>query len=246
MGEILKKRIEYEEEQEQKTPQCTGQTIRRSAQIAANNGIPVPRKLSNSTLLIRSPDAAAAPPRLPATAATITYFGSDLPTATPPRVHPPRRSPRLAEQAARRAVTKEILWEKATTQKDGPAQQTRSGTRSIAQEAMLTCANVIQLPISPRKLALRKYPSEMINAVLNQETGEMMEYRQVMKTPKYRELYEKEYAKELGRLAQGTLGLTGGTKKICFINKGEVPPDRWQDVTYGRILVNYRPEKYDP
>ena len=53
----------------------------------------------------------------------------------------------------------------------------------------------MQLLMYPRILAQRKYPSEMINAVMNQETGEMMEYRQVMKNPKYRALYEKAYAK---------------------------------------------------
>ena len=53
----------------------------------------------------------------------------------------------------------------------------------------------MQLQMMPRKLAQRKFPTEMINAVLNQETGEMMEYRQVMKNPKYRALYEKAYAK---------------------------------------------------
>ena len=47
---------------------------------------------------------------------------------------------------------------------------------------MLACANVMRLTMSPKNLAQRKYHREMINAVLNQETGEMMEYRKVMKT----------------------------------------------------------------
>ena len=81
----------------------------------------------------------------------------------------------------------------------------------------------------------------MINAVLNQETGEMMEYRQVMKNPRYLELYEKAYAKELGRLSQGIPGLADGTETIFFIDKKNVPSDRWKDVTYGKIVVNYRP-----
>ena len=110
------------------------------------------------------------------------------------------------------------------------------------QEAILTCANAMQLTMSPQKLAQRNYPSEMINAVLNQQTGELTEYRQVMKNPKYRALYEKVYAKEIGRLAQGIPGLAGGTETIFFINKGEEPPDRWRDVTYGRIVMSYRPE----
>ena len=191
---ILKKRIEYEEEQEQKTQQSIGQTIQQSARIAAGNGLSVLRKLYNPTLLFCAPTAAAAPPRVPTTAAPIakthkgpvqtprvnppqrttsaTYFGSGLPTAlfrpaTPPRVQPPQLSPRLAEQAANRVVTYEILREKVESQKDGPAQRTRSRTRSIAQEAMLACVDVVQLPMSPLKLAQSKYPSEMINAVLN-------------------------------------------------------------------------------
>ena len=49
---------------------------------------------------------------------------------------------------------------------------------------MIACDDVMQLPMSPKNLAQRKYPREMINTVLNQETGEMMEYRQVMKNAK--------------------------------------------------------------
>ena len=31
-----------------------------------------------------------------------------------------------------------------------------------------------------------------------------------------------------------------------FIDKADVPPERWKDVTYGRVVVSYRPEKGDP
>jgi hypothetical protein len=84
--------------------------------------------------------------------------------------------------------------------------------------------------------------NELINAVLDEDTGELMEYRRLMKNPKYRTLYRDSYAKELGRLAQGMPGLAEGTNIICFIPKRDVPIDRWRDVTYGRIVVNYRPE----
>ena len=59
----------------------------------------------------------------------------------------------------------------------------------------------------------------MINVVLNLEIGEMMEYRQVMKNHKYRELYEKAYEKELPRLAQGIPGLSDDTETMFFIDK---------------------------
>ena len=37
-----------------------------------------------------------------------------------------------------------------------------------------------------------------------------------------------------------------GTDTIVFIEKCDVPFDRWRDITYGRICANYRPEKEDP
>ena len=64
-----------------------------------------------------------------------------------------------------------------------------------------------------------------------------------MKNPKYSKLYGQSYAKELGQLAQGIPGKVTGTNTMFFINKSE---DRWRDITYGRVVVNYRPEKDDP
>ena len=62
----------------------------------------------------------------------------------------------------------------------------------------------------------------MINAVLNKETEELMEYRHIMKTPKHRELYCKSESKELGWLSQGLPGIVNGTNTILFINKADV------------------------
>ena len=73
-----------------------------------------------------------------------------------------------------------------------------------------------------------------------------MEYRQVMKCPKYRKLYAKSYRKELGRLAQGIPGVVDGTNTIFFVDKAGVPAELWKDATYGRVVVKYRPEKGDP
>ena len=73
-----------------------------------------------------------------------------------------------------------------------------------------------------------------------------MEYLQVMKNPKYRMLYETAYSKELGRLAQGMPGQAECTDTLFFVLKNRVPVDGWRDITYGRIVVKYRPEKDDP
>jgi hypothetical protein len=90
------------------------------------------------------------------------------------------------------------------------------------------------------------FPTDFLNAVLNEDTGELMEYRHLIKDPKYSTTWRKAYGKELGRLAQGIPGLVQGTNTIVFIAKDDVPTDRRRDVTYGRICANFRPEKEDP
>ena len=77
----------------------------------------------------------------------------------------------------------------------------------------------------------------MINAVLNEETGELMEYRHIMKNRKYCQLYATSYIKELERLTQGMPGKADGTNTIYFIDKANIPAERWKDVTYGRVVV---------
>ena len=62
---------------------------------------------------------------------------------------------------------------------------------------MLACAKVSNLNLSPKSLASRRFPLKMINAVLDEDTGELMEYRALMKNPKYRKLYGHSYAKSL-------------------------------------------------
>ena len=37
-----------------------------------------------------------------------------------------------------------------------------------------------------------------------------------------------------------------GTTTIFFMKKSEITKDRQKDVTYGRIVVSYRPQKSDP
>ena len=67
-----------------------------------------------------------------------------------------------------------------------------------------------------------------------------------MKSPKYRNLYKNSNSKELGRLAQGIPDVVKGTNTIFFIDKADVPTERWKDIPYIRVVVDYRPEKSDP
>ena len=63
---------------------------------------------------------------------------------------------------------------------------------------------------SARSAAARRFSAatfhSMANAVLDQDTGEMLEYRQLLQHPKLQEDWELSSANEIGRLAQGVGG----------------------------------------
>ena len=77
-------------------------------------------------------------------------------------------------------------------------------------------------------------------------SGEILEYWQLMKRYEYHVIWGKSMGNEIVRLAEGLKGRFEGTNTIYFINKNNVPQDRWKDVTYRRICADYRPEKGDP
>jgi hypothetical protein len=73
-----------------------------------------------------------------------------------------------------------------------------------------------------------------------------MEMKHLLVNPKYKELWGKLYTTELGHLAQGIPRVIKGTDTIVFIQRGKVPIDQIKDVMYGRMCVNYCPEKDNP
>ena len=109
---------------------------------------------------------------------------------------------------------------------------------------------MMKTTINPRQAASRKYPMkllcEMAGAVLDADTGDLLEYRHLIRRPQYQAVWGKAFGKEVGRLAQGMPGVVEGTDTMEFIHKHEVPADRYRDCTYSRIVANFRPEKDDP
>ena len=92
----------------------------------------------------------------------------------------------------------------------------------------------------------RRFPSNSLAAVLNEDTGELLEYRHLIANPKYRSTWTRAYGKELGRLAQGLPGTIAGTNTLVFITKSDIPSEQPSDITYGRIVAHFRPKKEDP
>ena len=111
---------------------------------------------------------------------------------------------------------------------------------------MFSCCEIRQQPLSARAFTTRRFPKEVLAEVLNKETGELMEYRHLVRNPKYRKTWQNSYGNEVGRLAQGMPVRVKVTDTLFFVRKTDVPAQRWRDITYGRIVVSYRPSKDDP
>ena len=82
------------------------------------------------------------------------------------------------------------------------------------------------------------------NAVLDPATGEMLEYRQLLKT-KQQPTWENSLSVELARLASGrSKDATPRTNTIEWIHPHQIPSNK--KPTYVSICATYRPQKADP
>lgn len=78
-----------------------------------------------------------------------------------------------------------------------------------------------------------------MHSILDDDTGDLLEYRHLMNHPKYKDTWTKSFSKEIRRLATTT-------ETIFFLTKPKIPEERRKDITYGRIVCIYRSEKKDP
>ena len=104
--------------------------------------------------------------------------------------------------------------------------------------------------LTPKSTASRKFPKQFFNkisaAVLDGNTVELLEYRHLMKTPKYKAIWGNSFGNEVGWLAQempGRISKEIATNAMFFITQDEIPPNRRRDLTYARVICNYRDQK---
>lgn len=94
-----------------------------------------------------------------------------------------------------------------------------------------------------KRLAKPRFPLHLIcnfaEVVMDNETGELLKYQHLMQSPKYWEIWGCSSGNDIGILVQGMLGCVKRTNTIYFINKEQVPQDCFQDVIYGKFVVNY-------
>ena len=120
-------------------------------------------------------------------------------------------------------------------------------TRSTRQQRLLTALDISGVKITAKQASSQKFPLEFITelagAVIDGDTGELLEYCHLMKRPKYKEERGCSFANEIGRLCQGMPGRSEGTDTMFFIHKEEALNERCEDMTKGCIVCNVRPQK---
>ena len=117
--------------------------------------------------------------------------------------------------------------------KSSAAKTTRQGIAHFVQEM---CNNKKKLKKVHKKITKLENEVNQALAVMDKETGKMLNYRNLIRLPKYKELWSQSSANEFGRLANGVGGrIKNPTNTIKFIMEHEVPKQRKKDATYGQL-----------
>ena len=143
------------------------------------------------------------------------------------------KQPKYSAPQEQESIADRILARRRKAKQDAAPQSQDDGL-SIAER------------VARRKRERAVKPIPEVHAVLDQETGKLLEYRQLLKHPRFRDIWNRSGADEFGRLAQGIKGRVKATDTIRFIHKHEVPADRFKDVTYIKFVCTIRTEKKDP
>lgn len=123
-----------------------------------------------------------------------------------------------------------------------PEQKSFCHTPSSQHPRVATCNNATQQHDTTTNIPIELQAQWMANSVVDATTGEMLEYRHLIRHEKYTSLWEIGMCRELGRLSQG-FGETKGTSTIFFIPREKVPSG--QKVTYMTIVCTEKPSKSD-
>jgi hypothetical protein len=119
----------------------------------------------------------------------------------------------------------------------------RYNTRALARQHAAHQAQTLR-PRIFRPLALPthpKIPKHMANSVINEDTGASLEYRHLINDASTFTIWNEAAENKFGRLAQGVGNRIDCSNTIFFIPRQAVP--KGKIVTYGRFVVDIRPDK---
>jgi hypothetical protein len=109
-----------------------------------------------------------------------------------PQLEALQKQSRVADAGQLCTVSTPAQNRRSKTAGDQPTGKGHCKVRIIEQELVLACiktyTEVTQKPVQASSLTQRKFPSNILNAVLNKDRGELMEMQQLLRNPKYSNL----------------------------------------------------------
>jgi hypothetical protein len=107
--------------------------------------------------------------------------------------------------------------------------------------ATATTAPAIRYAFAVHQLVLCKLTTNhFLGAIINKDTGAILEYRHLVKNPATKSVWETSFANKIGCLFQGIQNLKG-TDTCFLVAKLLIPTNKWS--TYGHIVCNFCPQK---
>ena len=108
-----------------------------------------------------------------------------------------------------------------------PTPSKQSRTRTVHAAAVESRRSAKQLKGLTRHIDQLENEVYQVMAVMDAEKGKLLNYRQLMRNPKYKKQWSRSSANTFGRLANGVgRRIKNPTNTICFINKQDVPTKR--------------------
>ncbi len=213
----------------------------RTALPRVQQAATLPRVPTDARGWLNEPPATAMPPDAqrrfhepPATTTPTTHTmrTNDPPAMTmqpvPSKPHAPRSSKNHQPSTTGGTRTQSMIA-RNTAHAAPPASQTRSKTEAASA--------------TQRRFERMENEVHQALAVMDKETGRLLNYRQLLLSPKHKKAWSMLTANKFGCLAQGVGGQIKGTNTIKFIHQHEVPADCMKDVTYGQFVCTECPKK---
>ena len=99
------------------------------------------------------------------------------------------------------------------------------------------CINSKQVRQTTRKFKNLEIEVHQVMVVMDEQTGRLLNYKQLMRDPKYKKNWSTSSANEFGRLENGVGGrIKKPTNTIKFIKKKDIRSARSKDITYGSFV----------
>jgi hypothetical protein len=172
-----------------------------------------------------------------ATAMSTLRMPNETPTPRVPNKTPTPRVSTARPNKVKAMIDKPML----TTKKATDETPDRARLKDLLWVARINRARILQ---RHQMNLLRNTPTEWSQLVHDVETGEYLNYRKLMRSPKHKEIWSKSATNEFERLAQGLKDeRVKGTNTIRFIRKDKISFDRRKDVTYGSFSCDIKPNK---